>query len=103
MSNTSRSSFNHTEHFNFIIILIKSGVHQLPSIASFKRLCEQWPSLQITNAVTKNAGPHGLFTSIIFLKNHDSRMGFEDINSAYSAIQAGYTIKSHTELNVISE
>jgi hypothetical protein len=47
MSNTSRSSFDHTEHFNFVIVLIESGVHQLPSIASLKRLCEQWPSLQI--------------------------------------------------------
>lgn len=53
MPNTSCSSLNHTEQFNFVVVLIESGVHQLSYIATLKGLCQQWPSLEITTMSRK--------------------------------------------------
>jgi len=53
MPNTSRSSLNHAEHLNFIVVLTESGVHQLSYIATLKCLCQQWPSLQ-KNMMSRN-------------------------------------------------
>lgn len=81
MSNTSCSSFDHTEHLGFIVVPIKPGIHQLPSIAGLERLREQWPSLQMTMLSQKKLLAHIVSQHYFFPEKTHFEMGFEDIDS----------------------
>lgn len=86
MPNASCSGFDHTEHLDFVVVLVKPGVHQLPGVAGLKCLCEQWPSLQIT----------------VLSQKLLAHMVYQYYISPEISHFEGW-IQSHTELNVTSE